>query len=319
VPVRSEAWRALGTNVHVLVAGGDLGAARAAVTAVTGILIDVDAAYSRFRADSEISRLNARPAEDVPLSPLLFGALEVGVRAARATDGLVDPTVGRAVRLAGYDDDFDLIARRGGPLTIRIEPIPGWHAIRLDRVRRTARIPRGVELDLGSTGKAFAADLAADAASRAAGGSGALVSLGGDIAIAGPPPDGGWRIRVDEDSATPADTHGEVIGLHGGAIATSSTTVRRWERGGVVLHHIIDPRTGVPASGPWRTASVIAETCVDANAAATAAIVLGAPAADWLAGLGLSARLVSTGGEVQCVGDWPAADLAGATVGPRPA
>jgi thiamine biosynthesis lipoprotein len=217
----------------------------------------------------------------------------------------VDPTIGRSMRLLGYDDDFGRIADRNGPPIVRFEAVPGWRMVRLDRTGRRLQIPRGVELDLGSSGKAFAADLAAEAARRAAGGGGVLISLGGDIAIAGAVPPGGWRVLVAENSAAPADGPGEVIALHGGAIATSSTTVRRWVQGGVNVHHILDPRTGRPAVGPWRTASVVAATCVDANAAATAAIIRGLDAEPWLAGLGLAARLVSTDGELCYVGAWP--------------
>jgi FAD:protein FMN transferase len=132
------------------------------------------------------------------------------------------------------------------------------------------------------------------------------VSLGGDIATSGRNPDGGWRVLAAEDQATPADEVGEVIALHVGAIATSSTTVRRWRRGAVALHHLIDPRTGLPAVSPWRTVSVVAATCVDANTAATAALIRGEDAPDWLNGLGLAARLVSTDGAVRRVGGWPA-------------
>ncbi len=208
------------------------------------------------------------------------------------------------MRRIGYDDDFDRLVSGGGPITLRIEPIPGWSTIRFDPAAHTVHTPPGVELDLGSTGKALAADLAATAAVDAVGG-GVLVSLGGDIATAGMPPLGGWPVLVADDSTAPPDSDGEVIALRSGAIATSSTTVRRWARGGTVLHHLVDPATGLPTDGPWRTASVIAATCVDANAAATAAIVRGADALGWLDGLGLAGRLVSNEGAVRYVADWP--------------
>ena len=131
------------------------------------------------------------------------------------------------------------------------------------------------------------------------------MSLGGDIATAGDPPPGGWRVLIAEDSNLPPDAEGEVIALHTGAIATSSTTVRRWSRDGVALHHLVDPTTGLPVESPWRTASVIAASCVDANIAATAAIIGGEKQLDWLAALGLAARLVSIEGTVRRVGAWP--------------
>ncbi len=282
-------------------ADGDLPAAR---RAVVDVLDEVDRTYSRFRADSEISRVNARSGELVLVSPLLAGAVDVALRASRASDGLVDPTVGRAMRMVGYDDDFARIAGRTEPLVLRLEPVPGWQAVRLDPRRLTLRISAGAELDLGSTGKALATDLAVAAAGATPCG-GALVALGGDIATMGRAPEGGWRVLVAEDHATPADDAGEVIALHAGAIATSGTTVRRWQRGGVELHHLIDPRSGLPAVSPWRTVSAIAATCVDANTAATAAVIRGADAPEWLSSLGLAARLVSVDGEIRRVGGWP--------------
>jgi FAD:protein FMN transferase len=302
----SATWRALGSKVHLLIVDGDIAVARRAVVTV---LANVDETYSRFRPDSELSRLNARAGDVATLSPLMAIALKTALRAARLTDGLVDPTVGTSLRLLGYDEDFDRIAGRAGAITIKFEAVPGWQALRFDPVRRTLRMPRGVELDLGSTGKALAADLAAWAACAAIARTdervGVLVGLGGDIAIAGEPPPGGWRILAAEDSNVDPGANGEVIALRDGALATSSTTVRRWVRGNVGLHHLIDPRTGLPAYGPWRTVSVIAGTCVDANIASTAAIIRGESAPTWLAERGLAARLVATDGTVERVGEWP--------------
>lgn len=300
--IERVAWRALGTSVHLLVADGDPELARAAVQ---DILERVDRTYSRFRRDSELSLIAERSGQTARVSPLLGLAVAAAVRAARLTDGLVDPTVGRAMRAIGYDDDFDRIAGRTDPLTLRLERVPGWQAITYDERARTLRVPRGIEIDLGSTGKALAADLAAAAANTATG-AGVLVSLGGDIATAGEPPTGGWRVLAAEDSELPPDSEGEVVALHGGALATSSTTVRRWTRGGVTMHHLVDPRSGLPAYSPWRTVAVIAGTCVDANTAATAAIIRGESAPGWLDRLGLAARLVAVDGRVRYAGSWPA-------------
>jgi thiamine biosynthesis lipoprotein len=131
------------------------------------------------------------------------------------------------------------------------------------------------------------------------------VSFGGDLAIAGEIPAGGWRVLVAEDSSAAPDGPGEVIAIRDGAIATSSTTVRRWQRGGVALHHLIDPRTGLPAHGPWRTVSVIAATCVDANAASTAALIRAESGPTWIESLGLAARFVGHDGQVLRVAGWP--------------
>jgi FAD:protein FMN transferase len=175
----------------------------------------------------------------------------------------------------------------------------------MDPERRAVRVPAGSELDLGATAKALVADRAASSACAAAG-CGVLVSLGGDVAVAGEPPSRGWPIRVADDHAAGLDAPGPVVSIAGGGLATSSTAVRRWRAGEVELHHIIDPRTGRSAVTPWRTVTVAAATCVDANVAATAAIVLGGDAPAWLAARALAARLVSETGAATCAAGWPA-------------
>ncbi len=300
-------WRAIGTGVRLVVNDGDLADARAAVERV---LADVDLAYSRFRADSELVALNAARGTQVRVSSLLARALAGSLEAARATGGAVDPTVGRALRITGYDDDWDRIAGTSRPLQLTLAPVPGWSVIAFDAAARTVRVPTDVELDLGSTGKGLASDLGATAALEAAGaGAGVLVSLGGDVAVAGQAPEGGWRILMAEDSRADPDGPGEVVAIERGGLATSSTTVRRWSSDtGVTAHHIVDPRTGLPADTPWRTATVVAATCEAANAASTACIVLGHAALDWLASAGLPARLVAQDGSVVRVGGWPEPD-----------
>jgi len=298
--------RALGAGLRLVVTRPErLDAARLAVQQV---LDEVDRAYSRFRADSELSALNANPGSEQALGPLLALALAAAVRGAQLSGGAVDLTVGRALRLAGYDTTFASVAPAGPGLVLKAHSIPGWQAVRFDARRHTVRIPAGVELDLGATGKGLAADLAATAAlSELNGAGGVLVSLGGDIAVAGEPPAGGWIIQVGEDSGAPLAPEEEVISIRDGAVATSSTTVRRWTRGEVTLHHILDPATGLPSEGPWRTATVIARTCVDANIASTAAIVKGAAAPAWLESAELPARLVDREGRVTRLRGWPEA------------
>jgi thiamine biosynthesis lipoprotein len=241
----------------------------------------------------------------VGVSPLLLEAIEVALRAARATGGRVDPTVGTAMRVVGYDRPFRDVAPHGDPITVSIGPVPGWRLIEVDRLRRTVRIPAGVELDLGATAKALCADRASEAIWRATG-VGVLVGLGGDIAVAGPAPDGGWSVLVADDHAAPPDGPGEAVAISSGGVATSGTAVRRWTRGGRALHHLIDPSTGLPVDSTWRTVSVAAATCVDANIASTAAVILGDEAPSWLAARSLPARLVRTDGTVVTVAGWPA-------------
>jgi thiamine biosynthesis lipoprotein len=240
------------------------------------------------------------------VSPLLMLALRAALRGAQLSGGAVDPTVGTAVRRIGYDGDFATVTRDGAPLRLTVTPVPGWQHLRLDGVAHSALIPQGVELDLGSTAKALAADLAATAAHTALGDdAGVLVSLGGDIAVAGQAPEDGWVIQASDDSDAPLSEDAESIVIRSGGVATSSTTIRQWRRGGVVMHHIVDPATGLPAAGPWRTVTVVAADCLDANIAATAAIVRGHDALDWLEQLHLPSRLVTHDGEVVRAGGWP--------------
>lgn len=305
-------WRALGTSAVVATTlDRDLDAARAAVQSE---LDAIDRAASRFREDSEITRVNAAAGRAVTVSPLFAEALEAALRAAAMTGGAVDPTVGQALILAGYDRDFSLLTGAAGPATAPAAPArraavharraPGAEAISFDRVSRTVAVTRGVRLDLGATAKALAADRAAAAAHGVTGG-GVLVSLGGDIAVAGEAPEGGWRVRVCEDHAAGDDAPGQTVAISTGGLATSSTTTRRWRDAEGERHHIIDPGTGAPVQEVWRTASTAAATCVDANAAATAAIVMGETALSWLTDASLPARLVSVDGEIVHVGAWP--------------
>jgi FAD:protein FMN transferase len=295
--------RALGGSLRVVVTKPE--SLSTATSAVEEIVKAIDQAASRFRKDSELSRINASPERVAKVSPLLAQAIGTALRAAELSDGAVDPTIGSAVKLAGYDTDFAEVPSDGDRLHLVEQRIPGWRALEFDPNSRTVLLPRGVQLDLGATAKALASDLAAAAASRAIGGAGVLVSLGGDIAVAGEAPAEGWSIQLSHDSAAPIEDTEETVAITSGGIATSSTTVRRWTRGGVVLHHIIDPETGVPAKSCWRTASVVAATCVDANIASTAAIVMGWGAIPWLETHHLPARLVDHKGAVHRVGAWP--------------
>jgi thiamine biosynthesis lipoprotein len=296
--------RAFGGSLRVVVTrAADLAAAKAAVDDVVRA---VDQAASRFREDSEVSLLNESPERELIASPLLTKLIAAALRGARLTGGAVDPTIGSALKLAGYDADFATIPLDGTAINLVVSRVPGWRAITFNEAARTVRVPRGVEMDLGATAKAMTSDLGAAAALQKVRGGGVLVSLGGDIAVAGEPPPEGWLIQASEDSNAPIQIGEETISITSGGIATSSTTVRRWTRGGVALHHIIDPVTGLPSDGPWRTATVVAATCVDANIASTAAIVMGAAAAEWLEANHLPARLVGRDGAVHRFSGWPA-------------
>jgi FAD:protein FMN transferase len=299
----TASFPALGTTAAVAVA--DDAALPEALAIVEHELRRIDETCSRFRDDSELSLLNRTAGAPFPASPLLLEAVGVALRAAAQTDGDVDPTVGRCMGALGWDRDFTVvIARRESP-RLRIVPAAGWRRVRIDRARGTIRIPAGVEIDLGATAKALAADRCARAV-YAATSTGALVNLGGDLALAGPAPAGGWPIRITDDHRSDITAEGQTIALSAGGLATSSTTVRRWHAGGRELHHIVEPRSGEPVSEVWRTVSVAAADCVQANSASTAAIVRGERALAWLESNGLPARLVRSDGTTTTTAGWPA-------------
>ncbi|HEX3791521.1 MAG TPA: FAD:protein FMN transferase [Pseudonocardiaceae bacterium] len=291
---------ALGGTATLVVS--DPGRLAEAEQILRGWLVAIDAACSRFRPDSEISWLHEHAGAAVKVSPLLFDAVSAALRGGLLTAGLVDPTVGQAVLDLGYDRDFPDL---GPAPAVAHRPAPGWWRVQLGD--GTVLLPRDIRLDLGATAKAFAADRAASLAAAATG-CGVLVNLGGDISTAGPAPEGGWRIGVAHDhrSAVAEVT----VTIQSGGLATSSTSVRAWRQGGRAVHHIVDPRTGDIPPRVWRTVSVAARSCVDANIASTAAIVLGLAAPGWLRERQLPARLCAEPDDLDSVGvdDSPAGD-----------
>ncbi len=295
----STAWtcrvRVAVTDAAVLDEAGEL---------LSDLLADVDLAASRFRDDSELVALDWAHGAWTPISPLFTELLTVALRAARLTDGDVDPTVGAALSGLGYDRDVTEIAADGIVLAV---PAPGWRTIELDEEGHRVRLAPGVRLDLGATAKAWTADTAAGAITAATG-TGCLVSIGGDIAVAGPAPDGGWRIRVEDVTSDPdAAPVGPsvVVTIRDGGLATSSTVARRWQRDGLWLHHLIDPHTGMPPAPAWRTVSAAAGTCVDANMLSTAAVIRGNRVWPLLGAARLPVRLVTPDGQVLTAGGWP--------------
>jgi thiamine biosynthesis lipoprotein len=301
--MRSSSFSALGTTASVVVTA-DAALAQAVAT-LRSHLESLDELCSRFRADSELSRVNARAGRTVPISRRFAEPLAVALNALESTGGIVDPTLGAELRRAGYDRTFELVRSRG---TWAVAARDGRGArrshVQLDTERLTVRVPAGVELDLGATAKAWAADRAARAIAAATH-SGVLVSLGGDVAVAGAPPAAGWPIRIADDHAAELNSAGPVVAIDAGGLATSSTSVRRWRTDGGVAHHLLDPRTGAPAATIWRTVSVAARTCVDANVAATAAVVLSGAAPGWLEERALPARLVRNDGTEVHTSGWP--------------
>jgi FAD:protein FMN transferase len=261
---------------------------------------ELDLACSRFRTDSELTRLNSTGSAVV--STLLLELIQAALDAARWSGGLVDPTIGPALRALGYDRDFVAVVRRRAG-RIELVPAAGWRRVHVDPVSRRVTLAAGAELDLGATAKAFAADRIARRVACSTG-SPTLVSLGGDVAVAGEPPAGGWPIAVTDDSRGEARL-AQTVAIRAGGLATSSTTARRWRSRDGVVHHIVDPATGAPAAEVWRTASVTAATCLAANVASTSAILRGDDAVAWLEARALPARLVRRDGSVALTAGWP--------------
>jgi FAD:protein FMN transferase len=294
---------AIGTTVFLAVRDGrDLAVAERLARRV---LADVDATCSRFRDDSDLTRVNRQPGRWMAVDPLLVAAVGVAVRAARRTGGLVHPLLGRNLVQLGYDRDFGLLREYDAPaVPVTAPPLDSWRDIRTDP-DGGLRIPEGTALDLGATGKAWCVDLIATAYERHLRGS-AVVSVGGDVRVARP--DGRpWLVGVAERPGRSAE---ETIAVGAGAVATSTTRVRRWTRHGVRRHHLLDPRTGLPAPEVWRTVTAVAPTCVKANTATTAAIVLGEGAPAWLDTASAAARLVRRSGRVRLLGGWPTEGVA---------
>ncbi|HEX5194052.1 MAG TPA: FAD:protein FMN transferase [Solirubrobacteraceae bacterium] len=306
-------WRALGTTAMLWAPADRI---EPAVEAATRTILAIDHAANRFDPGSELSRVNASGGRRCTISRCALQALRLAVDAAELTGGAVDPTVGQTMHELGYDRDWDLLVHVSPDTPLQARTAHGrftharglhlrrWRSIELWDDPPAVRIPPTVRLDLGATAKALAADLAAVAAAGAADG-GVLCSLGGDIATSGAAPAGGWPIRVADDHRDPDGGCVQDVVIDSGGLATSSLVPRRWYHRGRAVHHIVDPRTGAPVVPRWRTASVAAADCAQANIAATAAIVLGDDAPGWLAGQGLPARLVAADGSVHIQGGWP--------------
>jgi len=303
--VGTDTFSVFGTTATLLVS--DAGRLDEARNIADTQLAAVDLACSRFRPDSELSRLNASGGAVIPVSKLFAELVEAALRAARLTDGDVDPTCGQALEEIGYDRDFAVLqaagarSPRSGPAP---QSVPGWRCVLLDRKRGLVQLTHGAQLDLGATAKAWAADRCASLIAAKTDG-GVLVSLGGDIAVAGPPPADGWSVRVTDDHAAGPDAPGQTVTIRSGGLATSSTTVRTWAVGGQRVHHIINPATGRSAASCWRTVSVAAGSCADANTASTAAIIRSEAALPWLQESCLPSRLVRQDGTVETTAGWP--------------
>lgn len=282
-------WDVWSTTARVVVT--DPAALPAARAQVEQVLADVELAASLFRPDSEVRRIaEAEHDQTVVVSEQLADLLRAALAAATVTAGAVDPTLG--TERAGAT-----ASRRDRTLTVR-RPLAERD---LTLTGRLLRVPAGTLFDLGATAKAWAADRGADLVAARLD-TGVLVSLGGDIRVAGPPPPAGWQVLVQDGPDQPATT----VSLLAGAVATSSTLARRTDPADPFSHHILDPRTGNPCQPVWRTVTAVGDTCVEANTWSTAAVVWGEAALANLDARGATARLVDAAGHVHTTGRWPA-------------
>ncbi len=262
-----------------------------------------EAATSRFSQASELMERCASGGGSI--SEVLMDYLLAARRGYLLSQGLVDPCVGASLIALGYDRDFDAIDPASTPI-LPVVP-PPFSEVSIDVERSSCTIPAGTILDLGATAKAHCADRAARKITTLLD-TGALVEIGGDLSIAGPVPEGGHIVGIVESARKFGEVPQVSVTLAGGGMATSSSVVRVWAKGGARLHHLINPLTGRPAKTPWRQVTVAAGSCLDANVAATAAHLQGDDAPQLLAQAGLGARLVDSTGEVLEVGTWPKAE-----------
>lgn len=290
-------WEQWSTSCRLVLTRPELLAEATAI--VDEVLADVDRACSRFRPDSELLTLAPDTDGWSRLSPTLADLLRVALEAAVQTDGALDPTIGATLVDLGYDRDIRLLTDDRTSVVTVVRRPTGWRSLRLEDTR--VWMPPGTQLDLGATAKAVAADRCARAVAQRLD-TGVLVSLGGDIATAGRGPEGGWQVTVQDLSS---DVPQQISLFDGAAIATSSTARRTWRRDGQVVHHLIDPTTARPATGRWRSVTVVAPDCARANTVATAALVKGDGAVAWLRYAALPARLVSHDGDVATLNHWP--------------
>jgi thiamine biosynthesis lipoprotein len=298
----SRTWLAWSCTVRLTV--DDPVVLGAAAGALKALMDRVDKAASRFRPDSELSAVNTRAGSMVPVSRLLVDLVDVSLIAASMSGGAVDPTVGAAVVAAGYDSDIEIVRTRLPKATGPAAPVPGWQQVRLNRKVSMVGIPEGASLDLGATAKAWTADRAAVVLSKRHG-CAVLVEIGGDLRAAGTPAEP-WVIQVAEREGE----SGVAVTLGHGGLTTSTSTARSWATPGGQAHHVIDPRTGRPADGRWRTASVWAPSAVRANTFSTALVATGEAALGRLTLAAHPARLIANDGEITELSGWPAASKA---------
>jgi len=231
-------------------------------------------ALSRFRPDSELSRVNRSNGATVTVSRTFMDVLQLGLEAAERTDGLVSPTLLQALEAAGYDRSFELVQTSFATITLGHSTTSDWRDIDSDVARSTVRLPPGVRIDLGGVAKGWVAD---EAARRLSEYGPALVDAGGDIAVCAHDSTS-TPFPIGVASPVHPDENIDVVMLAQGGVATSGRDYRRWYRNGKLQHHIVDPRTSMPAITDVMTATAVAPNACEAEVAAKVAFILGSNA-----------------------------------------
>lgn len=262
--VQSTAFRAMGTDIEITLVGAAPGEIAAADRFGRDLAERWEQTFSRFRADSELSQLNASAGVPCSVSSDMLWVIEKANAAFQRTNGRFDPSIAASLISTGYDRDFREIKRRTA--AVATEPAPGMAVIQIDSANASVVVPIGVQLDFGGIAKGAFVDRLAIALMRHPGG---CVDAGGDLRVWGPPPAGDhWVIGIEHPSDPERDiARIEIIDPRAGAIATSAPNRRRWEIPGGEAHHLIDPGTGRPASGNVRSTTAIAATTIDAEIA----------------------------------------------------
>ena len=256
---------------------------------------------SRFLPQSELSQLNQQAGTPVAVSDLFYDVLATALTAAQATEGVYDPALLDQLVQLGYDRTFDdLPANRFDPI-IPGEPGGRWRGIKIDPIRRHVTLPAGIKLDFGGIAKGMAVDAALERLHQS-GISSAMVNAGGDLAVMGLPPTvEQWLVAV------PGQKKFWTIPLLHGAVATSGIAHRHWLQGNTLRHHILDPRTGLPAQSDLWSVTVVADRCEQAEVAAKVAFILGSgPGADFLRKHHIAGLLVHEDGTWETVEPWSA-------------
>jgi thiamine biosynthesis lipoprotein len=295
--MRREEFQAMGTTISLLLTESQ---SEKGSQIVRELFSEWEQTLSRFLPESELSQLNQQAEKPIAVSTLLYDVLATALTAAQATEGVYDPALlDQLVRL-GYDRTFDdLQASRFDPI-IPGEPGGRWRGIKVDPIRRCVTLPHGIKLDFGGIAKGMAVDAALERL-RQNEVSQALVNAGGDLAVLGlPSAEEHWQVAV------PGQKQFWTIPLHHGAIATSGIAHRHWWQGNTLRHHILDPRTGLPAQSDLWSVTVVTDRCEQAEVAAKVVFILGSRSgADFLRRHRIAGLLVHEDGTWETVEPWP--------------